>query len=194
MLLRTALYALAAAATASCGLVDHYVDEIRDRIPDAASFGWTRVETVSPTARLESALVYDRAAGLYILFGGRDDDWNVVGETWQFAPASKTWSQIETTTAPSPRFMHAMTYDRRRGQTILYGGTDGVISLSDLWSFDHGKSEWSKLSADGPPPRMLHGMTYDPERDRLVVFGGRYQTASEFRQLFRHLGVRPRFP
>lgn len=128
-------------------------------------------------------MTFDQSTNRFVLFGGRDENWDIVNETWTFESASGTWERVETASAPSPRFMHAMAYDPNRRRVILYGGTDGDDSLGDLWVFETATATWTELSDDGPPSRMLHGMVFESHRDRLVVFGGRYQRAGRPRQL-----------
>ncbi|MGD8415025.1 MAG: kelch repeat-containing protein [Candidatus Latescibacterota bacterium] len=154
-----------------------------DSSTDRGRVSWSKVDTSPAGPRLESVLVHDQSTDRFLVFGGRDVDWNILDQTWQFDVDSRAWSQIETSHSPGGRFMHNMVYDRCNGRVILFGGFDGETSLGDLWSFDPELNTWGELDAvDGPPPRQLHAMAFDSVGNRLIVFGGRFQRGRELRQ------------
>jgi hypothetical protein len=137
------------------------------------------LSAVNPRVQTEHAMAFDRARGVLVLFGGEFTDVTNVGSP--AAPTNDTWewdghSWIKATPlgeSPSPRFSHQLVYDAARGETILFGGTDGQNDLSDTWAWDG--SRWAQLAtttATVPPPRHAHQMTYDSARGRVVLFGG----------------------
>ncbi len=136
---------------------------------DGATQTWTLVATTGPADRTFSAMAYDAARGVTILFGGR------IGaipqqDTWEWDGA--TWTQVATT-GPSARTGNAMAYDSLRERVVLFGGYDASVTpLDDTWEWD-GTSwtlRWS--GAGGPSARYYHGMAYDASRGVTVLFGG----------------------
>jgi hypothetical protein len=131
---------------------------------DSLSGGWTSLPstTPAPSPRLGFALAYDAARQCVVLFGGRRpstvlyatmpptyllDASALLGETWEWSSATRSWTQVATPTGPSPRQAHAMTYDRAHGKTVLYGGCNvDMLGLEDtrLWTWD-GQS-WATCS------------------------------------------------
>jgi hypothetical protein len=94
---------------------------------DLAAGTWSRLHPAGdvPTARSFSALVYDPACGLSILFGGVTDDVDLLyPETlWAYDSAANTWKKLE----PAGRFPYgrqglAMIYDAKIGGMVLFGG------------------------------------------------------------------------
>src|SRR5206468_2427231 len=53
---------------------------------------------------------------------------------------------------------HAMAYDRGRGVTVLFGGSDGPND-GETWEWDG--SRWRLKATSGPLPRNGHAMAYD---------------------------------
>ncbi|MFO0582182.1 MAG: hypothetical protein U0229_07920 [Anaeromyxobacter sp.] len=113
-----------------------------------------------PPARVRAAMVYDRARGEHVLFGGNTTGTACTGayvktalpagaplpdpafqDTWTFDGA--TWTQ-RGGAGPGPRYDHAMVWDGLRGKVILTGGTycdcfgyqgnPGV--WGDVWTWD----------------------------------------------------------
>jgi hypothetical protein len=131
---------------------------------------WTRraPETTSPPNRFDHAMAYDAASGATLLFGGRQDNWMSLGDTW-------TWDHLDwvnvAASGPSPRSKHAMAHDTARGATVLFGGDDGKGGiLGGTWEWDG--TAWAQVAAGGPSPRFDHAMAFDPLRGVTVLFGG----------------------
>jgi hypothetical protein len=74
------------------------------------------------------------------------------------------------TNKPAARFLHQMTYDESNKQVLLYGGTTGNYTLTDLWALN--SSGWIKLSDHGPTERIKSAFAYDTDRKKAVLFGG----------------------
>ena len=55
------------------------------------------------------------------------------GETW--VREQGRWREIDVV-GPSPRSVHAMSYDPLRQQVVLYGGIGEAGRLGDLWEWD----------------------------------------------------------
>jgi hypothetical protein len=74
---------------------------------------------------------------------------------------------------PSSRHFHAMAFDSKRNQTVLFGGISfdfHASPLADTWAWDG--ENWTQLADSGPPGRTLHTLAYDSARGVTVLFGG----------------------
>lgn len=132
---------------------------------------WTPADRDPPMdSRLAHAMVFIESRATTLMFGGfasvlprdRDDtwEWNGVG-----------WREIDTANRPSPRFYHAMAYDRDRDVVVLHGGDVSLPPMpDDTWEFDG--VDWTRIDTEGPGPRARHAMAYDARRGVVVLFGG----------------------
>lgn len=129
---------------------------------------WAFRTNVGPSPRAYTAMVYDSARGVTVLFGGTAENLGYQRDTWEWN--GSTWS-IRTTTGPPERYWHAMVYDSSRGVTVLFGGYNPTDQwLDDTWEWDG--STWTERATAGPLARSAHAMTYDSVRGRTVLFGG----------------------
>ena len=124
---------------------------------------------VSPPARGDHAMVYDRGRDRVVLFGGFDADSNPLGDTWEWD--GDRWEQASFEgTSPPARFWHAMAYDPGREAVVLFGGTStGEDFLADTWHWNG--TAWESFEGSAPA-RSKHAMSYDPIRETVVLFGG----------------------
>jgi len=94
---------------------------------------WMRVQISGPQARFAGSLSYDSVRQRCVLFGGVGRDPGGVpvqfSDTWEWD--GTTWTQLAIN-GPFPRLSHATTYDRVRGEIVLFGGTNGA-PLGDTW-------------------------------------------------------------
>ena len=72
---------------------------------------------------------------------------------------------------PGVRNAHAMVFDARRGETVLFGGADASAVRGDTWLWH--AHEWRDLAIVGPEPRTFPGFAWDATRHEAVLFGGR---------------------
>ena len=138
---------------------------------------WTQMSDIGPPPRLGHALAYDTIRQRSVLFGGTSkigviEAQFVLGDTWEWD--GEAWTQVADT-GPLPRAFHAMTYDSKRGRTLLFGGVvrdkqGAFVNFADTWSWDG--NEWTEQQDAGPPGRNGHRLVYDTLRDRAVLFGG----------------------
>jgi hypothetical protein len=136
---------------------------------------WTQRMVTGPSGRA-SAMSYDAARGVTVLFGGSNDPWGcgqcggILGDTWEWDGAS--WTQRTSQSAPARRFGHAMVYDSARHVTVLFGGRCSwdCIMAPETWEWDG--ASWSLTSANGPRGRMGPALAYDAARGVTVLFGG----------------------
>jgi hypothetical protein len=127
----------------------------------------------APSSRASPAMAYDAAHQQVILFGG--DANAVLADTWIWYRSSfANWAQDSPSSIPSARINHAMAYDSLDGQTVLFGGYNGSISLGDTWVWN-GINWTQKSPITSPPPRYDYAMVYDAAHGQVVLFGGVYQ-------------------
>jgi hypothetical protein len=135
---------------------------------------WAYVSPASqPGGRVQTSMVYERARGKMLLFGGKQRTVTArLGDTWEYAGATATWTQVPAVPAPPPRYDHAMAFDSGRARTVLFGGYDGNAPSNDTWEFDG--TAWAQIStgSTNPSARFLAGMCYDAGRAKSVLFGG----------------------
>jgi cysteine-rich repeat protein len=132
---------------------------------------WTQIATIGkPSPRWGAAMAFDETRDVFVLFGGFEPNGvTLYSDTWEYNPATKTWTNIPLTTKPSARFWHAMTWDAAAQRVVLYGGIGGNQTA---WKYD-GTNRWVPIGGTGPSSRPFPAMTYDPTTQRVVVFGGR---------------------
>jgi hypothetical protein len=108
---------------------------------------------------------------MFVVFGGRDAQGQLLGDTWAWD--GQTWSPVPTAHTPPPRMDASMAFDEARDRIVLFGGRtlDPSAPLADTWEFDG--NDWIERSTPtSPDPRFGHVTTFDPLRQRTVLFGG----------------------
>lgn len=148
-----------------------------------------------PAARYDAGIIENLSDGSTLLVGGMGGGIGVefYSDVWRFDPATETWSEIPTTTAPAdvPQGRRypwvALSPDEN---TLLYGfGSDsprGESVLGDLWSFDIATGKWAELDVEGELP-AARGFTYrlpGPANSAGVLVGGSDATLSVFTDAF----------
>lgn len=149
---------------------------------------WTAYDTQAngPGRRDDTAMAYDAARGVVVLFGGRDEQSQYLADTWTWDGTH--WTQ-HAASGPSARWGHAMIYDPDRQKVLLFGGTeyDGstVYYLNDLWEWDG--AAWTPITPAGTPPpaRTDAGFTYNLARHEAIVFSGWAEFGSSFPYTWR---------
>ena len=138
---------------------------------------WTALAPLTEMPAAEPGFAYDSKRNRFVAFGGSGGRGQTNGDTWEFDGSA--WTKVVPAGAGTPpaRQAFVMTFDERRGRTVVFGGM-GVATpptppppMGDLWEFD-GRA-WMKIdAANGPSPRHSAGATYDSKRERVIVFGG----------------------
>ena len=125
-----------------------------------------------PSSRALATLVYDRAAGYVLLFGGVNGQTGFVGDTWRFS--GETWNYIPTGASPGARSNGSIAYDDADHYAVLFGGTSSATGLGDTWTWSVASSPWTPLEITGtrPSPRIFGSMTYDAADGYVILFGG----------------------
>ena len=146
---------------------------------------WTQLQPASaPSARYDSALVWDSKRNRAVLFGGMEKPQAGLNgtpkqDTWEWDPTTPGWTNRTTTgSKPSPRYGHAMAYDPGRGVVVLVGGWDIATGegLADVWEWDPSSGAWTQRLAGSepnlPPGRMYASLVTDSAQDLLDLVGG----------------------
>ena len=128
--------------------------------------------STSPPARgqIQNQFVYDSIDNVYVLFGGRCYDparctYNaMLGDTWIYDPVANAWTPITGSVNPSARNQAQMYFDQANGVVVMYGGSDGVNLLNDLWTFDPKTLTWTQqaMPSQNPGGLYLGQVAYGP--------------------------------
>ena len=136
---------------------------------------WTQqFPPVSPPARTWSTMVYDPQTRTIVLFGGA----NLAGgdggfdDTWTWDGVTRTWTQQNPASHPSPRASNQLVYDPASRNVVMFGGvTNNLTSLNDTWTWD-GVNWTERFPATSPAARNGPGLAYDAGLHAVVLFGG----------------------
>jgi len=133
---------------------------------------WTQqFPQTSPPARGGYSLVYDSAHGEVVLFGGADDNGNLLNDTWVWDGTN--WTEKSPATSPSVRSAYSMAYDTASKQTVLFGGAapfkNGFAQyLADTWVWD-GTNWTQQFPQASPPAESLDPIAYDSAHSEILL-------------------------
>jgi hypothetical protein len=146
---------------------------------------WSKLTpAAAPSARCDSAMVWDSKRNRAVLFGGMEILQGLAlaipkQDIWEWDPASSGWTdRTSTGQKPSPRYGHGMAYDPGRGLTVLLGGFDIATGagLADLWQWDPTTAAWTQRLTGNEPNlparRMYSSLVTDSARNRLNLLAG----------------------
>jgi len=140
---------------------------------------WTQLVTAgTPPFPRETRAIYDPVRDRMVIFGGYSPyaSQYYLDETWELTlSGTPTWHQLATTGGPPPRrAAHTAIYDPASDRMVVFGGSDGVSFMNDVWTLNLATNTWQPLptSGDFVPVRYGHSATFDPERREMIVFGG----------------------
>jgi len=151
--------------------------DLHDTWEWSAAEGWVlRHPATIPAARLQTAMVYDRARHQIVMYGGR----GTVGgslpcggevgsevcsaDTWTWN--GKDWTQWQPQSSPQP-FVARMAYDQTSGAVLLYS------IAAETWSWDG--ATWTLKASVSGSPTPIHAtpvVAFDPATRHVVLFGG----------------------
>ncbi|MGH9153374.1 MAG: Kelch repeat-containing protein [Acidimicrobiales bacterium] len=106
---------------------------------DGAARTWTEVTPpVSPSARSEAIMTYDKARKKVVLYGGFSPGANhYPTDTWLWDGVTRTWSAVETATSPGRITQAAMDYHGPSQKAVMFGGKLFGGELSDAtWTWN----------------------------------------------------------
>ncbi len=125
---------------------------------------------VRPSPLSSHVMVYHRALGMVVMFGGSDPN---------RAPSNTLWGwngsqwRVLSTDGPLPRLHTGMAYDDHRNRLVLYGGIKNrEESFSDTWEWDGRRWEQRAVGGLSPGVRDHHAMVFVPNMGAVLLFGG----------------------
>jgi Rab9 effector protein with kelch motifs len=152
---------------------------------DTDTMQWARPETIGdspPPCRAHTATLIDKKI---ILYGGGIGGL-YYGHLYIFDTVARKWSQPPVHDGPKPIPRRAHTAVHYRNKIWIFGGGNGLMALSDLWTLDLGPNltgvvdsvtgkraaRWTEIEVHGtkPGPRGYHSATL--VKDTMVVVGG----------------------
>lgn len=140
--------------------------------------GWSQQRVWSPRqvsaaapARGFAASAFDSARNALVVFGGSTTEPPYTPSADTFEWDGTRWTRRVPVNSPPSRMSHAMAYDERRQQVVLFGGSGVAGPLGDTWVWD-GTGWIQRFPANAPAARAHHAMAYDKQRQRVVLFSG----------------------
>ncbi len=140
--------------------------------------GWSQQRVWSPRqvsaaapARGFAASAFDTARNTLVVFGGTStvQPFTLTADTFEWD--GLRWTQRSPANSPPARVYHALSYDERRQEVILFGGQGSSGPLGDTWVWDG--NDWTqRFPSVSPAARAYHAMAYDRQRQRTVLFSG----------------------
>ena len=147
---------------------------------------WAKLPTnmPNPGPLISPGMVLNTDTNRVILFGGLDG----VRESNQLWSWDGTvWTELHpldpTLPVPGPRHLHAMAYDEKNKNVVIFGGLDTGApppanetprarkDLQDTWIWD-GTNWHENTSMPHPSPRQGASMAYDRVEQKVILFGG----------------------
>jgi hypothetical protein len=143
--------------------------------------GWLNItQAIAPAPRQDPAFAIDPAAGIALLYGGWDPDYEGSGQvtfsdTWELNLTTYVWSRVAVDRSPAPPALHGagLDWDPISGTFDLFGGC--YPCSNTVWQFNLTDSVWAPVpTPSGTPPtgRMESVWVYDPDLDGDLLFGG----------------------
>lgn len=122
-----------------------------------------------PNPRYFHSMVYSENPEQVFIFGGVDEDNQVLDETWVYS--NETWKKIDTSVSPPPLYGASLTFDPNRNKVVLFGGYNEGGLHNETWEFD-GDNWYLINTKNSPAPRMNSAMSYSPFIDKIVLYSG----------------------
>lgn len=138
--------------------------------------GWAPLADAPPSAtvgRWGAVLVHDRAGGRLLLHGGSHYPRGTADDVWAFGLASRTWTEVPSTSPPAPRYCHCGAWLPTQGELLIVNGRDaGGPLAAAAHTLDPVSGTWTAVEGELPDGLIGCAAVHDPVRDRVIVFGG----------------------
>lgn len=133
--------------------------------------------------RFNHSMVWDTQDDELLIFGGSNDQGDLLNDLWSFNPAHESWDKLISASSssndcdgnsPSPRMSAAMVWDSADQEVLLYGGIGrNNTYLGDLWAFSPSKGNWKVLACSGNAPgaRGAAGVVWTGSQ--MLLLGGK---------------------
>jgi hypothetical protein len=125
---------------------------------------WSQVASSGPPAASGSAMAFDSARNVTVLFGGHRST-GPHDETWEWNGVA--WARRTPPASPQALFLAAMDYDPLRGRTVLHGGLSTAALLDTTWEWDG--ANWTQMPGPNPPAMAGHRAHFDAQRAGVVL-------------------------
>ena len=114
--------------------------------------------------------------GKLLIVGGRTYRGSAeafLADTWTYDARSNEWSELEGA-GPQARSQHAMAYDSKRGEVLVFGGYVGSsFTYADTWLLNVADGSWRRVRPEtAPSARAGSVLVYDEQIDAYVMFAG----------------------
>ena len=142
--------------------------------PDTWKFdgtNWTNLNpSVQPQLRYGSSFNYiSNIPNKLYMFGGFKNGIGQTNETWEYDIVLNTWTQLNPSTSPSPRYY--MGYASSNEEIVIFGGTNITNVLFDeTWRFDG--TNWSQ-SIFSIKPTNSYWLVMAYYNNSFYLYGGR---------------------
>ncbi len=140
---------------------------------DETTNKWERlnISTGLPQARYGHCTV-NISEDKFLLFGGLSQQ-GYLNDTYIFSLSQQTFSLVQTSTSPQPRYYHSMCYIPEENKVYLFGGYNPSGVLNDLWCFDLTTFNWQQIYTPfSPAGRFGHKMVYVSKTQKIYLFAG----------------------
>ncbi len=145
-----------------------------------------------PTARAETAAIYDPNNSKIYIFGGRQEtvgggctrSYTPYNQIFEYNPATDTLTQ-KSATLPTAMWGVFGAWDPVTSRIIIFGGVDsGLSEHNQIYAYDPGSDT---LTAKSTMTTALYGSNaiYDTSRNRIFIFGG-HSPGGENSGIFRY--------
>ncbi len=160
---------------AACTASEPATTTLPETTATAAPAPTTATPVAAPEPRMGHAMVA-LGGGELLVFGGRSYRGNAevfLDDTWILDVETFLWRKLEGE-GPAARSQHAMAFDPKRRQVLLFGGYVGSsFTYGDTWLFDVASERWERLSpAVAPTARAGSVAVFDTAADAFVMFAG----------------------
>jgi hypothetical protein len=150
--------------------------------------------SLAPHARGRAAVAWNPLTSRLVVFGGDNRATGplpadtILGDTWEYDPATNTWADLTPAGGPSPRRWASMAFDPTFGGIVMFGGdVGGGVTSSDTWLWSG--SSWALINTGSVPARrMAHLVTRSAPYNDVLLCGGEDSTVLA-PQLIRFLDV-----
>eukprot|EP00057_Strongylocentrotus_purpuratus_P018506 XP_011672980.1 PREDICTED: uncharacterized protein LOC100890755 [Strongylocentrotus purpuratus] len=143
-------------------------------ILDLTKFTWQKQvitsEVMTPTSRRGHSVVCHNG-GMH-LYGGHVDLKGSCNELWTLDFETLYWhTMVYNNQDPSPPPRHGHSAVIHDNAMYIYGGSKNLQRLQDMWKWDFGSRQWTKVRYwQGPP--ALHGHSALSLGDSMMIYGG----------------------
>jgi hypothetical protein len=126
----------------------------------------------APSARYGADMTYDPSTQTVVLFGGIDDNNQLLNDTWTWD--GMDWTEQQTGQSPPPRYWGVSAFDPASGDVVAFGGC--VCSTTsdfanDTWAWDG--TNWNQVQTDHVPLGRVYAAAVDGTASSpLLMFGG----------------------